>query len=73
MQLVKVLYCKRSTNEKQLPAFPLEVRPGFELLSQKCEVRVLPLGHLDPRFYLKCMASPKLSQTYFIEIVNESN
>ena len=27
MQLVKVVYCKLSTNSKQLPAFPL-VRPG---------------------------------------------
>ena len=30
IQLVKVLYCKLPTNGKQLPAFPLEVRPGTE-------------------------------------------
>ena len=34
IQLVKVLYCKLPTNGKQLPAFPLKVRPGFELRSQ---------------------------------------
>ena len=28
--LVKVLYCKLPTNDKQLPAFPIEVRPGTE-------------------------------------------
>ena len=27
IQLVKVPYCKLSTNSKQLPAFPLEVEP----------------------------------------------
>ena len=27
IQFVKVLYCKFPTNGKQLPAFPLEVRP----------------------------------------------
>ena len=27
IQLVKVWYCKLSTNGKQLPAFPLEVEP----------------------------------------------
>ena len=31
IQLVKVLYCKLLTNGKQLPTFPLEVGPGFEL------------------------------------------
>ena len=31
MQLVKVLYSKLSTNCKQLPTFPLEVRSGTEL------------------------------------------
>ena len=35
MQLVKVLYCKLMTNGKQLPAFPLEVRPGIKLRSQR--------------------------------------
>ena len=45
IQLVKVLYWKLPTNGKQQPAFPLEVEPGFELRSQKCEMRVLPLSH----------------------------
>ena len=31
LQLVKFLYCKLPTDSKQLPAFPLEVRPGTEL------------------------------------------
>ena len=31
IQFVKSLFCKRPNNSKQLPAFPLEVRPGFEL------------------------------------------
>ena len=35
IQLIKVLYCKLPTNSKQLPAFPLEVGPGFELRSQR--------------------------------------
>ena len=35
IQLVKVLYCKLLTNGKQLPAFPLEVRPGTEPRSQR--------------------------------------
>ena len=43
IQLVKVLYCKLPTNGKQLPAFPLEVGPGFELQSQRQEARVLPV------------------------------
>ena len=30
IQLLVVLYCKLLTNGKQLPAFPLEVRPGTE-------------------------------------------
>ena len=29
IQLVKVLYCKLPTSGKQLPAFPLELRPGI--------------------------------------------
>ena len=32
IQLVKVLYCKLPTNDKQLPAFPLAVILGTELL-----------------------------------------
>ena len=48
IELVKVLYCKLSSNDKQLPAFPLEVRPGTELRSQRQEVRVLPLCQHGP-------------------------
>ena len=44
IQLVKALYCKLPTKGKQLPASPFQ-RPGFELLSQRCEARVLPLCH----------------------------
>ena len=31
IKLVKVLYSKLPINGKQVPAFPLEVGPGFEL------------------------------------------
>ena len=48
IQLVKVLYCKLLTNGKQLPAFPLEVKPGTEPRSQRWEARVLPLCHHVP-------------------------
>ena len=48
IQLVKVLYCKLPTNSKQLPAFPLEVRPGSKPQSQRSEARVLPLCHHGP-------------------------
>ena len=48
IQLVKVLYCKLPTNGKQLPAFPLEVRPGTEPRFQRWAVRVLPLCHRGP-------------------------
>ena len=44
IQLVKVLYCKLPTNGKQLPAFPLKVRPGSEPRSQRWEARVLQLS-----------------------------
>ena len=37
IQLVKILYCKLPTNSKQLPSFPLEVGPGFELRSERRE------------------------------------
>ena len=40
IQLVNVLYCKLLTNGKQLPAFPLEVRPGSEPRSQRWEASV---------------------------------
>ena len=45
IQLVKFLYCKLPTNGKQLPAFILEVGPGFELPSRGWEWRMLPLCH----------------------------
>ena len=45
IQLVDVLYCKLLTNGKQLLAFPLEVRPGFQLRPQRWEARVLPFCH----------------------------
>ena len=51
IQLVKVLYCKLPTNGKQLPAFQLEVRPGFEFWSQRWEASALPLRHQGP-FYI---------------------
>ena len=35
IQLAKVLFCKLPANGKQLPAFSLEVRPGFKLQSQQ--------------------------------------
>ena len=35
IRLVKVLYCKLPSSGKQLPAFPLEVRLGFEFRSQE--------------------------------------
>ena len=50
IQLVRVLYCKLATNGKQLSVFPLEVRPGTELRSQRWEVRVLPLCHRGPDY-----------------------
>ena len=37
IQFVRVLYCKLTTNSKQLPAFPLEALPGIELQSEKRE------------------------------------
>ena len=52
IQLVKVLHCKLLTNGKQLPAFPLEVRPGFELGSQRWEARVLHSATVAPRHSL---------------------
>ena len=40
IQLVKALYCKLLAYSTQLPAFPLEVRPGFELRSPGWEASV---------------------------------
>ena len=61
IQLVKVLYCKLQTNGKQLPAFPLEVRPGTERQSQRWEGRVVPLYNRGPNSdYLKsCEHQPR--------------
>ena len=61
IQLVKVLYCKLSTNSKQLPAFLLGVRLGFKLWSQRWEARVLPLLSLcppppPPEMWAECVA-----------------
>ena len=36
IQLVKVLCYKLLTNDKQLPTFPLKVRPGTKLRSHRC-------------------------------------
>ena len=49
IQLVKVLYCKLSTNGRQLPAFPLAVGLGTEPRPQRWEARVLPLYNHGPR------------------------
>ena len=48
IQFVRVLYCKLPTNDKQLPAFPLEAMPGTEPRPQRWEARVLPLFHHGP-------------------------
>ena len=48
IQFVRVLYCKLSTNSKQLPAFPLEAMTGTEPRPQRWEARVLPLCHRGP-------------------------
>ena len=45
IQLVKVLYCKLSTIDKQLPTFPHKVS-GLNGQPQRWEVSVLPLHHL---------------------------
>ena len=48
MQLVKVLYCNLPSNDKQLPAFPLEAVPATEPWPERWEARVLPLCHHGP-------------------------
>ena len=50
IQFVRVLYCKLPTNDKQLPAFPLEAMPGTKLRPQRWEARVLPFCHRGPFF-----------------------
>ena len=49
IEFVMVLYCKLSTNSKQLPAFSLEAMTGIEHLPQRWEARVLPLCHRAPQ------------------------
>ena len=48
IQLVTFLYCKLLTNDKPLPAYPLEAGPGTEPRAQRWEARVLPLCHHGP-------------------------
>ena len=48
IQFVRVLYCKLTTNGKQLPAVPLEAALGTEPRPQRWEPRVLPLCHRGP-------------------------
>ena len=49
IHFVRVLYCKLPTNDKKLPAFPLEAVPGTEPRPQMWEARVLPLCHRGPQ------------------------
>ena len=53
IQLVKVLYCKLPTHGKELPAFPLEVRPGTELRPQRWDASVTTLPPWPPLSHLK--------------------
>ena len=48
IEFVRVLYCKLTTNGKQLPAFSLEAVPGIEPRPQRWEARVLPLHNRGP-------------------------
>ena len=48
IQFVRVLYCKLLTNDKQLPAFPLEAVSGTEPQPQRWQATVLPLCHHEP-------------------------
>ena len=59
IQLVKVLYFKLPTNGKQLPAFPLEVRAGFKLRSQRLEAIVSPLCHSGPQKVVLLLTTEK--------------
>ena len=49
IQLVKVLYCKQPTNDKQLPAFPFEVGWGRNLISEEEGENVTTLPPLTAR------------------------
>ena len=66
IQFVRVLYCKLTTNGKQLPAFPLEAVPGIEPWPQRWEARVLPLCHHGPVFYISSTAKVILGQVLSI-------
>ena len=48
IQLVKVLYCKLRTRGKQIPGFPLEVRPGTKSRSQRWEARLFHSTTMAP-------------------------
>ena len=45
IQFVRVVYCKLSTNSKQLSVFPLEAMLGTEPRPQRWEEKVLLLFH----------------------------
>ena len=64
IQLVKVLYCKKLTNGKQLPPFPLEVRLESEPQSQRWEARVLPLCHRAPLQWYKVEVNVLCTQVH---------
>ena len=40
IKLVRVLYCKLLSNDKQLPAFPLEATPGTEPRPHRWEAKL---------------------------------
>ena len=63
IQFVRVLYCKLPTNDKQLPAFPLEAVPGIEPRPQRWEARVLPLCHCGPLFRVY---KPEISNLHIV-------
>ena len=69
IQLVRVLYCKLPTDGKQLPAFQLEVGPGFKLQSQRWEARVLPLCHRGPSYSLEVLDRSALPVHLFIWVL----
>ena len=70
IEFARVVYCKRPTNGKQLPAFPLEAVMGIEPRPQRWEARVLPLYHHGPlmrlidtlRGFWPQVISPRLTQ-----------
>ena len=60
IQLVKVLYCKLLTNGKQLPAFPLEVRPALYGNKYKDLEQVFTPGDSHPNRTVKSTHKFKL-------------